>query len=100
MRVLVHGDDYPTSGHVEDLYWMKRKLEDQYNIQTQRVGNRVDRTIEGKIWNRIVRWTQNGYEMEAIPRHCELILKQLDAESLKSLSTPGVKGKDEDDGDK
>ena len=46
--------------------------------------------------NRIVRRTQNGYEMEADPRHCELMLKQLDVESLKPLSIPGVEGKDED----
>ena len=47
--------------------------------------------------NRIVRWTPNGYEMEADPQHCELILKQLDVEGLKPLSTPGVEGKDEED---
>ena len=41
MGVLVHGDDYLTSGHVGDFDWMKSKLEDQYEIQTQRVRNGV-----------------------------------------------------------
>ena len=74
MRVLVHGDDYLTSGHVGDLDWMKSILEDKHKIQTQRVGSGVCRTAEGNILNRIVRWTPSGYEMEAHPRHSELIL--------------------------
>ena len=93
MRVLVHGDDYLTSGHVEDFDLMKSQLEDKYKIQTQRVGNGMDRTMEGQILNRIVRWTPSGYAMEADPRHCELLLEQLDVESLKPLSTPGAEGK-------
>ena len=87
MRVLVHGDDYPTSGHVGDPGWMKSLLEYQYTIQAQRVGNGVDRHIEGKILNR-VRWTPNGYEMKADPRHCELILKQLDIEKHQATQHP------------
>ena len=47
MRVLVHSDDYLTSGHAGDLHWMKSKLEDEYKIQTQRVGSGVGRTVEG-----------------------------------------------------
>jgi hypothetical protein len=37
--------------------------------------------------------------MEADPRHCELVLKQLEVENLKSLSSPGVEGHDEEDGE-
>ena len=61
MRVLVHGDDYLTSGHVGDLDCMKRKLEDQKEIQTQRIRDGIGRTPEGKILNRIVWWIKNGY---------------------------------------
>ena len=35
--------------------------------------------------------------MEADPCHSEFILKRLDVEGLKPLSTPGVEGKDEED---
>ena len=37
--------------------------------------------------------------MEADPRHCELVLKQLEVEGQKSLSSPGIEGKEEEDGD-
>ena len=49
--------------------------------------------------NRIVRWIQNGYEMEADSRHCEPIVKQLGVENFKPLSTPGVESKDEEYGE-
>ena len=78
---------------------MKSRLEDTYKIQTQRVGSGVGRTVEGKILNSIVRWTPSGYEMEAGLRHSEILLKQLDVEGLKPLSTPGVEEKDEEDGE-
>ena len=47
--------------------------------------------------NRVVRWTPDGYELEADPRHAELIVKLLKVESAKPLSTPGVEGKEEED---
>ena len=37
--------------------------------------------------NRIVRWTKNGYETEADPRHCKLVVKQLGVENLKPRRT-------------
>ena len=100
LRVLVHGDDYLSSGYAEDLNLLKDCLEKQYELQSQRVGVGDGRTIEGKILNRIVRWTANGYEMEADPRHCELVLRQLEVDGLKSLSSPGVEGHDEEDGER
>ena len=37
--------------------------------------------------------------MEADPRHCESIVEQFDVENFKFISTPGVEGKDEEDGE-
>ena len=37
--------------------------------------------------------------METDPRHCGLVVKQLDVENLNPLSNPGVEGKDEEDGE-
>ena len=51
---------------------------------------------EGKILNRIVRWTEAGYEVEADPRHSELVIQQLKLEGAKPLSSPGVDGAEED----
>ena len=99
VRVLVHGDDYLSSGYAKDLDWLKACLEKQYELQSQRIGVGEGKSSEGKILNRIVRWTSNGFEMEADPRHCELVLKQLEIEDQKSLSSPGTEGKDEEDDD-
>ena len=95
--MLVHGDDYFTSGHTNQLDWLEKSLGEKYEIQTQRIGVGPGRDLEGKILNRIVRWTPNGYELEADPRHAELIVKTLKVESMKPLGTPGVEGKEEDD---
>ena len=98
--MLVHGDDYLSSGQSKDLDWLKGELEKAYEIQTQRVGGGSDRDQEGKILNRIVRWTEKGFELEADPRHAELVIRQLEIEKEKSLSSPGVDdtSKDDDDG--
>ena len=94
--MLVHGDDYFSSGHTEQLDWLEQQLAAQYEIQTQRIGSGVGREPEGKILNRIVRWTKEGYEVEADPRHAELVIQQLNLEGTRSLSSPGVDGADED----
>ena len=65
VKMLVHGDDYFSSGHTDDLNWFADQLSKAYEIQTQRIGNGPGRELEGWILNRIVRWTPHGYEMEA-----------------------------------
>ena len=45
---------------------------------------------ETKILNRLIRVTKEGWEIEADPRHGELIIKELEIEKSKGLSTPGV----------
>ena len=95
--MLVHGDDYFPSGAKRDLDWFESELSKQYEIQTQRLGAGTGCDTEVKILNRIVRWTARGIEMEADPRHSELIVKQLELEGCRPISSPGVEGKDEDD---
>ena len=49
---------------------------------------------EGKVLNMIVRYTDQGWQLEADPRHSELIIKQLGVGGGKSVKTPGM---DDDD---
>ena len=49
--VLVHGDDYFTSGHTDQLDWLEKNLGEKFEIQTQRIGNGPGRELEGKILN-------------------------------------------------
>ena len=51
---------------------------------------------EGKVLNRIIRCTDVGWEIEAVPRHAELVVEQLGIVD-KGVSTPGVSGSEEED---
>ena len=65
---LVHGDDYFSAGNASEL----KKV---YEMKTQRLG--PSEAPEGKVLNRIVRWKESGWEVDADPRHAELIQEQL-----------------------
>ena len=97
IRLLVHGDDYFSSAQASQLDWLETQLKAKYEIQSQRVGARKNDETELKVLNRIVRRTEAGYELEADPRHTELVLLQMGMEKAKPLGTPGVDGKEEDD---
>ena len=46
---------------------------------------------EMRILNKVVRTTKEGIELEADPRHAELVIKELGLESAKSSPVPGSK---------
>ena len=51
---------------------------------------------EGKVPNRLICCTEACWEIEADPRHAELVVKQLGIED-RGVSTPGLSGVDEED---
>ena len=53
------------------------------------MGPCVEDVCEGKVLNRILRWQDNGWELEADPRHCGLVIERLDLTGAKGLSSPG-----------
>ena len=74
---------------------MQGILEKKYEIKSQRIGKGVDskgveKLKEGQVLNRVLRHTEEGYELEADLRHAELIIEQLDISSAKTVVTPGV----------
>ena len=76
--ILVHGDEYVSSAESSDLDWLQAALEGQYEIKTQRTRPQEGtKQVDANILNRIVRRTHEGYEVEADPRHAELIVDQL-----------------------
>ena len=86
----MHGDDYVSAGESQDLDWLESELSKQYEIKTQRTRPREDGGhVEAKILNRIVRRTQHGYELEADPRHAELLIQELTKEESRAISAPG-----------
>ena len=42
--------------------------------------------------NRLIRRTEEGWEIEADPRHAELVVEQLGLKDDKGIGTPGLSG--------
>lgn len=95
---LVHGDDYVSSGSGPDMHWLEEALAKAYEIKTQRLGHGGGKLQgEGKVLHRVLRASEAGWEIEADPRHAELVIEQLGVEQEKGVATPGVPGTEEDD---
>ena len=95
---IVHGDDYVSTGEKGDLQWLKKKLEATFEIKTDLIGlDDNELKTEGKILNRLIRVDSEGWQLEADPRHAELLVEELQVD--KELSTPGIDERDEDEED-
>ena len=55
------------------------------------LGEGKGQSPEMRILNKVVRWTAGGIELEADPRHAELVIKELGLAGGKSSSVPGAK---------
>ena len=49
------------------------------------------------VLNRLISWTEHGIELEADPRHVELVLEQLGLRTAASVTTPLVKSKGDEE---
>ena len=79
--------------------WYQAELAKTYEIQTQKLGGATGQKAEGKILNRILRHTADGREIEAGPRHAEVVIEQLGLDNDSGAATPGLSGGDEEDRD-
>ena len=91
VSVMVHGDDFVAVG--EDAYVDEttKSLRDKYKIKVEKLGNGDGEVDEVKILNKVVRLTDRGLELEADPRHAEIVVRTLKLEDAKEAATPGVK---------
>ena len=88
----VHGDDFTTAGAKAHLDWFESQLESQYELRKGgRIGPGPEDCKEGRVLNRIVRWTSTGIEYEADPRQVEKLVESLSLEGANSVVTPGLK---------
>ena len=95
VKTVVHGDDYASSGPADGLAKLRQALEDKFDIRDTFILGYEDGDLrEGKVLNRIVRAGDAGWELEADPRHAELLIQQMEMETSKGVVTPGV---DQDD---
>ena len=90
----VHGDEFTTAGPASSLDWFKDTLEGFYELKRGgRLGPGPKDTKEAIVLNRVLRYTQDGFEMEADPCQVEKLLEatSLDGPGVKSVATPGLK---------
>ena len=86
LKQMLHGDDFATVGDIEDVRWLKGKLEERFELKSQILGEKEEH--EGRILNRVIRWTPEGWEYEADQRHAELLIKSLNLQDAKAVETP------------
>ena len=67
IKTLVHGDDYVSAGTTGSMDWLDKELTKAYEIKTQKLGMGIGYKKEGKVLNRVLRITEDGWEMEADP---------------------------------
>ncbi len=89
--VMVHGDDFVAVGEAQYLKATKKALEDKYKIKVETLGSDKGDAKEIRVLNKVIRLTEQGLELEADPRHAELVVRALGLEAAKPSPTPGTK---------
>ena len=75
MVVMVHGDDFVSSG---DLRWLGNMLKENVEFTTDNIGH--NEQVHPRQWS--------GYRHELDVRHSEMIREELGLQGGKTLSTP------------
>ena len=91
VTVMVHGDDFVAIGNDEDLMETQRTLSEKYKIKTEKLGGQKGDAKEIRVLNKVIRHTDEGLELEADPRHAEIVMRDLDVSGSKVCKTPGAK---------
>ena len=74
----VHGDDFTVAGPKKCIDWMRKAMEDKYELtEIGRIGPAAEDGKELRVLNRMVRWTTSGLECEADPRQGERVIHNL-----------------------
>ena len=89
VSVMVHGDDSVAVGPDQPLDNIKATLSDKYKIKTEQLGHEEGKDAEIGILNKVERMTEAGIELEADPRHAELVIKELGLKSARPSLVPG-----------
>ena len=91
VSIMVHGDDFIAVGNPENIQHTEDILREKYNIKVEHLGDGPDCVDEIKVLNKIVRLTPEGVELEADPRHSEIVINDLGLKGAKGSVIPGAK---------
>lgn len=89
VHAMVHGDDYCSVGQREDIEWSREHLDRRFTLKTTIVGDGAKEEKEARVLNRVIRFTEQGWEFEADQRHAEIIAKEIDMESANIVASAG-----------
>ena len=90
---MVHGDGFVTVGSRTDPTWFEDELKKRFEIKTKKIGLGGGENKEESILNRIVRCTPNGFELEADPRHADIIIQAMNMGDAKGVTSAGEEAK-------
>ena len=91
VTVVFHVDDFLRSGTMEDLLrlYCYRSMEETYDLK-HAIPNR-DSGNEVKCFDRIVRWTPRGIELEGDEQHAKILRKAWSTEECSEVETAKTK---------
>ena len=96
---MVHGDDFVFTGVESDLEWARQQMEKSFLVKViGRLGGDKQDVGELRVLDRVLSWRSGGIQLEADPRHQEILISELE-QFVHGLSTLGVKNPQRKDGD-
>ena len=88
---MVHGDDFVAVGRKENLKKLRGTVESRYKLKAQTLGNGDGNAKGLRLLNKVIRLTEDSLELEAHPRHAEIVVKELGLERATSSGVPRTK---------
>ena len=83
---MAHVDDFLCTGRAADLKWLESRLKGEFDVTATHVGDDAEKEV--RYLNRILRWTEEGLEIESEGRHAATLLKEWGMSECKTIDTP------------
>ena len=68
--------------------WFRGQLQKRLDVKTKVIGSGEGEVSKARVLSRIIRVSEQGWECEGDQRYAELIVKSLNLENTKSVTTP------------
>jgi hypothetical protein len=97
--LVARGGDFTVSGDCDDLKKFAEDLGKKYLVKVRGVLGPDRRDLkEITLLNRVINWNEDSIDIEADPRHAELVIRELGlCDDSKGSTTPGCKIKDDEE---
>ena len=100
IALAVHGDDFVATGLGDQLSWLSTYLQSCFEVKVRAtLGEEQRDEKEVVMLGRLVRWTPEGVEMEADPKHRDLVLRALALDDSSNGLTSNGEAQKNNEGD-